>query len=427
MNINPFEGLPVYEGGKPIEEIFNCGSGLEDDVIAVTNEDAYMQIIESTSETEFLAYCRALENSGYTLEFSRGNAAGLYRRYLCGKKAIYTYYIFAENTVRIITEPKTVALASLDDDQPFPLRDTALMQFGLYYSDMIKGTTSDCGMMYVLRLRNNHLFVVDGGSIEQCTNAAIEEFMERIRALTGSENGEKIVIDTWFCTHDHNDHMDFFSKLIAFHADELELKSVMFNFPSSRLILSGNPRTVLLRNRIKRTYPDVKFLKLHTGMRFWVSNAMVEVLLTHEDVLPSQITDSQYYGGINETSTIVKVEFMGQSILFLGDTVDETGDILLNRYHGSKLYCTYLQAAHHCINFVENLYTSIKAEKVLVPQCRYIAEKFHSAKLKIINENYGGENVFFAGDCTRIFFTDGTNHRTEYYPVVGGSYDGSEV
>lgn len=426
MNFNPFEGLPVYQGGKAIEEIFNCGSGLENDIEAATPEDAYMQIIESTSESEFLAYCCALENSGYTREFARGNLTGIYHRYLCGEKAVYTYYIYAENTVRIIVEPKTVTLASLDDDAPFPLKDTALMQFGLHYSDMISGTTSDCGMMYVLRLRNNELFIVDGGEFEQSTDAAVEEFMNRIRALTGKSKGEKIAIAAWYCTHNHNDHMDFFAKLIAFHSHELELRSVMFNFPSERLIKAGNPCTARMKQRIKEAYPDVKFLKLHSGMRFWVSNAMVDVLLTHEDVMPSQITENQYYGGINETSTILKIEFMGQSIVFLGDTVDEVGDIFLRRFHSSGLSCTYLQAAHHCINYVENLYTFIKAEKVLIPQCRYIAEKFHTAKYKIICDNYGAENVLFAGDCTRIFFTDSVNSHVEYYPVVGGSYDGSE-
>ena len=39
---------------------------------------------------------------------------------------------------------------------------------------------------------------------------------------------------------------------------------------------------------------------------------------------------------------------------------------------------------------------------------------------------YGAENTFFAGDCTRICFTDGQTSRVEYYPTVGGKYDGSE-
>lgn len=426
MSINPFEGLPVYCGGKPVEEIFNCGSTLEDDKKGVTPEDSYMQIINETNENEFSEYCNSLEANGFVKEFSRENQSGIYCRLICGERVIYTYFLKNEKATRIIVEPKAIKLDDFAFSADSKLEDTALMQYGLYYSDMISGTTSDCGMMYVIRLRNNELIVVDGGEFEQSTEAATRDFLNRIHALTNTADDEKVVIAAWFCTHNHNDHMDFFSKLIAFHSDELELKRVMFNFPSERLISNNNNCTPRMKNRIKAAYPDAKFMRLHSGMNFSLGNASFDVLLTHEDVLPRQIKEDCYYDGINETSTVLKIEFDGQSIIFLGDTVDNVGDILLEHYNDMGLSCTYLQAAHHCINYVENIYTFVKAEKVLVPQCRYIAEKFHSPKYKIICDNYGAENVLFAGDCTRIFFANANGTRIEYYPVVCGSYDGSE-
>ena len=69
-----FAGLPAYEGGSPIDEIFNCGGALADDTDSATPEDAYMQIVRDTSEDEFLAYCRKLESEGFTAVYDRGNS-----------------------------------------------------------------------------------------------------------------------------------------------------------------------------------------------------------------------------------------------------------------------------------------------------------------------------------------------------------------
>ena len=133
-----------------------------------------------------------------------------------------------------------------------------------------------------------------------------------------------------------------------------------------------------------------------------------------------------YYDGVNETSTILKIEFEGQSILFLADAIDTVGEIFRERFGGVELECTYLQAAHHCINRVEDIYNFVKAETILIPQCRYIAESRHYDNYRLICDCYGAENTFFAGDCTRICFTDGKASRVEYYPTVGDKYDGSE-
>lgn len=421
-----FAGLPAYEGGSPIDEIFNCGGALADDTDSATPEDAYMQIVRDTSEDEFLAYCRRLESEGFTAVYDRGNSAGLYRQYERGGRLVYTYYIYAERTTRIISEGRTCTVVEFSGGGENTLGDTALMQFSLYYSDMIHGTTCDCGMMYVLRLRNNELIIVDGGEYEQSTEEAVNEFMERIHALTGTPKGGRITIAAWYCTHDHNDHMDFFSKLIRFRSDELELKRVMFNLPSARLQPHSDPCTARMRSRISKAYPNVKFLKLHTGQRFTLGNAAVEVLVTHEDILPRHLAEGMYYDGVNETSTILKIEFEGQSILFLADAIDTVGEIFRERFGGVGLECTYLQAAHHCINRVEDIYNSVKAKAILIPQCRYIAESRHYDNYRLICDCYGAENTFFAGDCTRICFTDGQTSRVEYYPTVGGKYDNSE-
>ena len=124
-----FAGLPAYEGGSPIDEIFNCGGALADDTDSATPEDAYMQIVRDTSEDEFLAYCRKLESEGFTAVYDRGNSAGLYRQYERGGRLVYTYYIYAERTTRIISEGRTCTVVEFSGGGENTLGDTALCAF----------------------------------------------------------------------------------------------------------------------------------------------------------------------------------------------------------------------------------------------------------------------------------------------------------
>ena len=86
-------------------------------------------------------------------------------------------------------------------------------------------------MLYVLRLRDNSVIIIDGGEIEQATEEACDEFMRRLEDLTNTEKGGKIRVAAWICTHNHDDHMDVFTKLLKREKDILCVERVMFNFP----------------------------------------------------------------------------------------------------------------------------------------------------------------------------------------------------
>ena len=75
--------------------------------------------------------------------------------------------------------------------------------------------------------------------------------MRRLENLTGKEKGEKIRVSAYLCTHNHDDHMDFFIKLLKRDKDVLDVERVMFNFPSKTLLEFGIPCADKLRSRIK--------------------------------------------------------------------------------------------------------------------------------------------------------------------------------
>ena len=426
-NLWKLEGIPAYVGGELNPVLYNCGSGMKADFYGPTDEDSFMHIVTKTTEEEFCAYCGSLEEKGFEKVFENRNVSGIFLQFK-GEKNLYVYYIFNENTARIIWDNSGVLLCDFASKEGTAVHDdTALMQFGLLYSDMIKKVTCDCGMLYAVRLRDNRVIVVDGGEIEQATEPATDEFMARLCDLTG--NPEKIVIAAWFCTHPHDDHMDFFCRMLAKFGDKLFVERAMFNFASESLVGSDFNESVQSRikttERIKANNPEVKYLKLHTGQKFDLCGAEVEVLLTHEDMLSRHAPRA--YEGMNETSTILKLSFDGKSVIFLGDAHVSNGNVLIGRYPEGSVSCDFLQVAHHCINNVENIYAFIKTEYMLIPEGRYLLLKFIYDHYRIVARYCGYDKAMVAGDATQIFrVKDGKLLKTEFFPVCGCSYDGSE-
>ena len=156
-----------------------------------------------------------------------------------------------------------------------------------------------------------------------------------------------------------------------------------------------------------------------------LSGAEVEVLLTHEDTL-TRCRNKTYFG-MNETSAILKFSFDGKSVIFLGDAFIPNGNILIGRYPWGSVTCDFLQVAHHCIDHVENFYEFIRTEYMLVPEGRYLLLKFISENFRNLHRYCPDENIYVSGDATTIFrIADGKLTGTEFFPVCGCPYDGSE-
>ena len=415
--------VPAYDGGELLNTLYNCGSGFMPDDAGETAEDTEMQIVRGTDEASFCAYCRKLGDAGFACLFTRDESNGLYRQYGKDELLVYVYFIYAERTARILADRRCLPLSGFADaPQEEKHIDTQLMQFGLVYDDMIRFTSCDCGMNYVLRLRDGRLIVIDGGEIEQTTEAAVGEFMRRIRDMTGTNEGDPVRIALWYCTHPHNDHMDFFTKLLHKFGEMIRLERVLFNFPSHS-VLKLNDYVQDMRRAVLRHNPDVLFLKPHTGQRFSVGGAQFDILCTHEDLLARE-TETPEYHGANTTSTILKLSFEDVSLLLLADADDDVGDVLCERFPDG-VDCTFVQAAHHLINRVEHIYANVRAAYVLIPEGLYLIHKNLRGNYGVLCKYYDRDKFFFAGNYSCVFRVCGGKIETSYYPIRGGLYDGT--
>lgn len=430
MTLNEFTkdlGVPLF--GKPLGEPINCGGGMS---LSGNSEDSYILILGDVSSKAFRKFLVELTQTGRKQTFHRELCGNIFAEFQNSDKTIYTYFTAEAKTARIIFDNASTPLAEAWDYSPDIRENTALMQFSLHYARRIDGRSSNRGMLYTLRLRNNSIVIIDGGVLMQATEEACDEYMERIRELTDTKKGEKIRVSAYICTHKHRDHMDFFTKLLKREKDTLEVERVFYNFPSESVRTHGTAAENLaydyLRQRLHEYAPNAKYFKPHTGQAFRLGDARIEFLATHEDILPRSpaATGENPYRGFNETSTVFRILFDNSSAIFLGDAEESNGDILLQLYGKNYLSCHYLQVAHHMVNANRNIYENIRAKKLLIPQGQFTAQsRDHENRHYFINR-YGAENLFYAGDCTYVFtVSKNRGERIDCYEHKGYFYDNS--
>lgn len=415
-----FNSVPAFAAGELHPLFASCGKGL-----FPTEKESFMHIFTAAESEDITEYADLLQSAGFENVYKNDIDGNLFYQFRTPEGLFYISYMRGTKTARFILdrcETENAALFGYTDYEE-KREDTVLAQYSLHYDAMIKGTTCDCGMNYVYRLRDNSLIIIDGGEMEQSTDLAVKDYISFLHELTGTDNGEKMAVALWICTHPHNDHCDFFSKLLRFHADELTVERVSFDFPTPENVRHSLSVAQCIE-RLTEKFPNVSYLKAHAGSRFSIANAQFEVLSSAEDAVGTD--DEELFPGTNETSLIFKVTADGLATLFLADCAWLNGDVLIKNYSDETLSCDILQAGHHGINNTDELYAKIGAGTVFLPQCRMNMDTRFGEVYETLTREYGEDNILFANDRTDIFTCkDGKIARTER-AHVGEAWDGSE-
>lgn len=143
--------------------------------------------------------------------------------------------------------------------------NAGIYQFALNYGDNTH-TTMDCGMLYALLPGNGSVMMVDGSHIFQTSEEFYSGVYDFLKEITGTPDGEKVRISCWFITHSHSDHMAGASGFLRRYHDKVDLERVMFNFPAFAVRPAETAYASQFRHTLRTYYPDVTFLKPHTGM-----------------------------------------------------------------------------------------------------------------------------------------------------------------
>ncbi len=401
--------LPEYPDGT-LSKTYNAGPGLASDQYDETDEDSDMVVISGTSKETYTQYVQDLLSAGYEQVSHREVEGNLYDALSKDGRNFYLYFTAYSNQVRIIWDKSTnTALEDLDTD-PLGSGSTEFYLYSLDYTNSAKPLVDaenqiNCGALMIIKLPDNSLFVIDSGHRRQSSDAAQKGLMDFMYKVTGQTYGSKINIKGWFISHAHGDHVYLSHAFLETYHDNLNIESMLYNIPSYQVMSSGyDTGTFLMKQSFETYFPDMKYVKLHTGQTFDIQGVNFQVLHTHEDAVNENgvntITD------FNDTSTTLKVTIDGKSFMLLGDSGTVAQQDMLSMYTAQTLKSDVVQIAHHGYNDLEALYDQIAAPLAIVPNSEANAKDGNPT----IYDGYAKEGVtvlFADPDTYKLTVKDG--------------------
>ena len=411
--------IPSYSGGKQSSWMtYDCGAGV---TLSDTSTESKMCIISGTNKTEFNDYVLKLQEQGYTKTFARkitGNTKeNIFGKFLAkdGSHSVYIALFPYLSQVRIIVDNHKDTLGHYNYTGTGSYR-TELYLYSLSQPHDGWGTGSDeamitqyrsgAGSMLFMRMSDNSLYVIDGGSANQMGDRACEELYAFLRSVTGVPDGRRMTINTWHISHPHSDHVTGFTRFIRKYHKEFDLQTVLYNFD-----IESTSRSYL--QTVAKLYPDLKYYKPHTGDQYTVAGITFDVLYTTEDRYQPNSSNKLIlndasciaYTHENNTSMVVQVNMDGKKVLLTGD-LQKADATLMAMYPASVLQSHVLQIPHHGIDNHTELAKTVAAEvgftnqskKAVMSKERYYTN--NSGWYPYIGQIYyaGTETVGYAAD-----------------------------
>lgn len=220
-------------------------------------------------------------------------------------------------------------------------------------------------MGYIIKTSKDKVIVIDGGTSEDAPN--LEKHIKQL--------GNKV--DIWFITHPHSDHAGAINEIIE-----------NTDIPIKKIYYTMNEVEWYQKHAPERAYEAENFAKVMQNER--VKDIAEEVTLNQ--IINIDFIECQILGiknpeitedAFNNSSMVIKMNLPENSILFLGDTGEASGDKLLNTQK-DKLQSNIVQVAHHGQNGAkESLYQEIQPSICLWPTPEWIWN----------NDNGEGENT----------------------------------
>ncbi len=348
-------------------------------------DGAEMLVYEDSAAESFHHYEEQLAGAGFEKYDGSEMAGNLYSTWTDGETTASLIYMPEYGSFRIVAE-SAGELAPREEDNPAyetvcePLMEMVSVNFN--------GGKSN-GMCFLYRLSDGSFILVDGGfNQEPCADAIYNE-MKKL-----APDPEHIVIAAWFMTHSHPDHYAVFKKFSQKYAGQVTLESCVYNYPAAE---DGNVETV--EKGVKAMtehlplYGDKKVIEAHPGQRYYIRDAVIEMLYTWEQLVPYDKVVAEF----NDTSLVFSIELGGEKIMQLGDC-GTSASVVVETMYKDYLKSDIMQVAHHgLLGASEGLNTYIAAEVACWPTTQYGMEQragnTYNKPLK--NAAY----TYVAGDC----------------------------
>ena len=196
----------------------------------------------------------------------------------------------------------------------------------------LKTLTDTINTSFILE-SGSDLIVVDGGYVTETPYV-----YEYLKQLGGH-------VTAWFITHFHDDHYGCLFTLLNEHPD-IRVDKLYYTFPSDDFLTGSEVKQTalttatwirIIRDTVEHCGIPVVTPRAGDAYEFDGGRAVVRVLRTFDESIP----------GINNSTTVLRFETDGKSILFLGDLEPAGGRHLLDTVDPALIKADYCQMAHH--------------------------------------------------------------------------------
>ncbi len=324
---------PAYMGGTLSHNAYYAGPGMlyNLDDLSVSKQ----QTITNTTRAEFNAYLTKLAANDYTLIERNEIGNSVFLSYQKNGEILYTYHADVAQRTQVIIDRASIPEPEFEYTYTPQEGDTsAIYQYALMTdpagqlapdnvsAKLPKGSVERTytlnGMFYVIKLADNRLILVDGGTSSQATDKASAELLNFLYEVTGANRdaGEKIRVACALITHAHSDHVEFLKDLATDYTDYVDFERFAFNFPQYP---SEDKKLITqMCETFHNNYPNALYLKVHTGQSLRMGNAVIDVVTTHEDAVNPN-TGYSVANFYNDSSTMFKITMSGKTFFIMGD------------------------------------------------------------------------------------------------------------
>ncbi|MBR4308759.1 MAG: hypothetical protein IKT58_04095 [Oscillospiraceae bacterium] len=447
--------VPSYSGGTSSGwMVYDGGLGT---AIGNTSGQSKMRIVTGTTTAQYSTYLTTLKDAGYVKLFGRTAPAqsgtNRHDKHLSpdGTYALYTYWTPATKQVRIIVDTHADTLRTFSYTSPEGLTGNGRTEVYMYnmplatdgHRDTSTAATehrNNSGSLFFIKMPDNSLFVIDGGSHQQMGDRDCEQLYAFLREITGTAEGEKMILNTWFISHTHFDHVAGFPRFLHKYNTQLELLNIMYNFD-----IEGSSQKYI--RRAAQLFPNAKYYKPHTGESFTIDGVKFDVLYTVEDrYTPNSnnkliLNDASCLGNYteeNNISAVMRMTFDGKTMLLTGD-LEKADAQLMKMYPAADLKCDLLQIPHHGFDEHTTLVKTVAPSISFVNQAESaIMNRQDTYEHTVAWKPYAGD-IYYCGERTvgyaaeeGIFYDeafvsiDYLDWKAQAYPMEEANYyDGS--
>lgn len=222
----------------------------------------------------------------------------------------------------------------------------------------------DYGNSFVIQLKNGHFILNDGGTKED-----FPYLVEYLESLV--PEGEKPVIDAWFISHPHGDHIGWL-KGIYEHQDYIErfcVEAIYFNLPGEDIYIWESSQTDEFVKRYiylsdsKGETPKV--YRPEIGQRYYFDDITVDIVSTQEQLVPENHTQT-----VNDSSMWLMYTIEGQKFMLCGDAAAGAAKNAMRIYDSSYFEMDVFTAFHHGLNVYDYFTDYCTFKTVLYPGYR---------------------------------------------------------